>query len=192
MAKKRSGTAPVRAPRRGGGWVFFGVIGAVAAAVIALSVWQSLGSQGGIEGVQSYEDLSREHVTSNVNYPQSPPVGGRHDAAWAECTGTVYDEPVPEENAVHSLEHGAVWVTYRPGMPEDQRQQLRDLVSGTDYRMLSPYPDQPSAVMATAWGKQLELDSADDPRLESFLDAYTLGPQTPEQGATCAGGGVMQ
>lgn len=190
MAKKKSRTAPVTAGRGGGGWVFFAVVGAVAAGLIAVSVWQSLGSDGKIEGVQSHGDLSREHVQTQVDYPQSPPVGGQHHPMWADCTGTVYDEPVRDENAVHSLEHGAVWITYRPDVAPEQRERLRGLVSGTDYRMMSPYPDQPAAVMATAWGKQLALDSAGDDRLESFLEAYTQGPQTPEQGATCAGGGM--
>lgn len=167
--------------------MFFGLIGLVATALIAVAVAQPWNSATDINGMRSYEDLSREHVTTNVNYPQSPSVGGRHAPMWADCTGTVYNEPVSEENAVHSLEHGAVWVTYRPGVPEDQRQRLRDLVSGTDYRMLSPRPGQSTSVMATAWGKQLPLQSAGNGRLEAFLDTYTQGPQTPKPGATCPG-----
>ncbi len=173
--------------------MFFGVVGVIAVALIGFSVAQSLGSNGPIKGVKSFGELSREHVTTNVDYPQNPPVGGRHAPVWLDCTGTVYNKPVPEEKAVHSLEHGAVWLTYRPGdVSEDQLQRLRDLVSGTDYRFMSPRPDQSAPIMATAWGKQLQLQSADDPRLEEFLETYTQGPQTPEPGATCAGGGRMQ
>lgn len=175
-----------------GSWAFFGAIGLVAAVFIAFAAAQSVEPSGDIQGVASYEDLSRQHVTTDVDYPRSPPVGGRHAPAWLDCTGTMYDTPVPEEKAVHGLEHGAVWVSYRPGdVSADQLQQLRDQVSGTDYRFLSPRPGQPAPVMATAWGKQLKLDSADDPRLEAFLEEYTQGPQTPEPGATCAGGGMM-
>lgn len=58
--------------------------------------------------------------------------------------------------------------------------------------MLSPHPGQQAPVMATAWGRQLKLQAAGDDRLQAFLDTYTQGPQTPERGATCAGGGVMQ
>jgi hypothetical protein len=42
--------------------------------------------------------------------------------------------------------------------------------------------------MASAWGKQVALDGADDPNLESFIKAYRLGPQNPEPGAVCTGG----
>ena len=37
-------------------------------------------------------------------------MGGEHFAAWLDCG--VYDAPVPDEVAVHDLEHGAVWITY--------------------------------------------------------------------------------
>ena len=42
--------------------------------------------------------------------------------------------------------------------------------------------------MATAWGKQLKLESPEDPDLERFVRAYRQGPQTPEPGAVCTGG----
>ena len=43
-------------------------------------------------------------------------------------------------------------------------------------------------MVASAWGKQISLDGADDPDLESFIRAYQQGPQTPEPGAVCTGG----
>lgn len=144
--------------------------------------------QVSIEGVRTYPDLSRNHVSARVRYPRTPPVGGDHAPVWQNCDGAVYDQPPPDERAVHSLEHGAVWVTYRPGLPAEQLARLRELVDGSDYRMLSPYPDQPAPVIATAWGSQLALKSADDTRLPRFLDAHTQGPQTPEPGAPCDGG----
>jgi hypothetical protein len=48
--------------------------------------------------------------------------------------------------------------------------------------------DLPSPVVASAWGKQLRLDGAGDPRLERFVSAFQQGPQTPEPGAACTGG----
>ncbi|MFI6012195.1 DUF3105 domain-containing protein [Streptomyces sp. NPDC051243] len=56
--------------------------------------------------------LGRNHVQTAVEYPMNPPVGGDHNKAWMTCDGTVYNKPIANENAVHSLEHGAVWVTY--------------------------------------------------------------------------------
>jgi hypothetical protein len=131
-------------------------------------------------------DLSRSHTGEPVSYPQTPPVGGPHNPVWQNCG--FYSEPVRNENAVHSMEHGAVWITYRPDLPGGQVETLRDLAQGRNYVLVSPYPGLPSPVVASAWGKQLQLDSADDPRLEQFVSAYSQGPQTPEPGATCSGG----
>jgi hypothetical protein len=145
-------------------------------------------AEGQIEGLVTFTGLARDHVDTEVDYPQVPPVGGPHDPAWLTCTGTVYTDPVRDENAVHSMEHGAVWVTYQPDLPEDQVAVLADVVTGTPYSMLSPYPGISSPVVLTAWGVQLGVDSATDPRVEQFVAEFANGPQTPEPGAACDGG----
>jgi Protein of unknown function (DUF3105) len=126
------------------------------------------------------------HTEGDVEYAQSPPVGGEHNPAWQNCG--FYEEPVRNETAVHSLEHGAVWITYLPGLPQDEIERLRDLAQSNGYVLVSPYSDQDFPVVASAWGKQLSLESADDPDLERFINAYSQGPQTPEPSATCTGG----
>ncbi len=153
--------------------------------VIVLDVREQAGSTAP-NGVTSYSNLSRSHTDEPVNYPQTPPVGGSHDPVWQNCG--FYSKPVHNENAVHSLEHGAVWITYRPDLPGGQVETLRDLAQGQTYILVSPYPDLPSPVVASAWGKQLRLDSPSDSRLEQFVNTYRQGPQTPEPGAACTGG----
>ncbi|MBX5491981.1 MAG: DUF3105 domain-containing protein [Chloroflexi bacterium] len=142
-----------------------------------------------IPGVERFENLSREHVVGDVSYPQTPPVGGPHSASWYKCG--VYDEPLNTPIAVHSLEHGAVWITYRPDLPADQVQQLRNLARiKPEFVLVSPWSDPPlpSPIVASAWGLQLKVDNANDPRLAEFVNRYANGPQTPEKGATCATG----
>jgi hypothetical protein len=144
-----------------------------------------------IAGVESFANLDRTHTSSPVTYPQSPPVGGPHNPVWQNCG--YYSAPIANENGVHSLEHGAVWITYRPDLPADQLAALRKLTDGKTYVLVSPYPNLPASIVASAWGKQLKLDTPDDPRLSQFIKAYRQGPQTPEQGAACTGGtGVPQ
>lgn len=120
-----------------------------------------------------------------MTYPQNPPVGGIHNAAWQNCG--VYDQPIANENGVHSLEHGAVWIAYRPDLPTEQVAQLRALVRGRTYTLLAPYEGLPAPIVAMAWGAQLSLESGSDPRLLQFMTAYIQGPQTPEPGASCSG-----
>lgn len=145
-------------------------------------------SDGGIEGVQTYGDLTRDHSTDDVSYPQSPPVGGDHDPEWVDCTGTVYDEVIRDENAVHALEHGAVWITYNDAASDDDVTTLATKVEGQPYSFMSPYPDQEQPIVLTAWGVQLAVEDANDERIDEFLTTYRSGPQTPEPGATCEAG----
>jgi hypothetical protein len=145
-------------------------------------------SDGGIDGVQTYGDLTRDHTKDDVDYPQSPPVGGDHDPEWIDCTGSVYDQVLRNENAVHSLEHGAVWVTYSDAATQDDIDALAAKVDGQPYSFMSPYPDQESPIELTAWGVQLAVDDASDSRIDEFLTTYRSGPQTPEPGATCESG----
>ncbi|SDB80457.1 Protein of unknown function [Raineyella antarctica] len=137
-------------------------------------------------GLVTYSNLSRDHVTGPVTYQQTPPAGGPHSAVWQNCG--IYNNPVPNENAVHSLEHGAVWITYRPDLPAAQVATLKADVKGQPYGLLSPFPGLPSPVVATAWGVQLRLDDATDPRLQQFLATYGDGSKAPEPKGECTGG----
>lgn len=160
--------------------------GVLAVVFAAAAVILSVRSGRPISGLERFSDLSRDHVSGAIDYPQSPPVGGQHAGVWLNCG--VYDRPVPAAAAVQSLEHGAVWVTYSPDLPAGQVSSLRRLVQGRSFTILSPYPGLQTPVAAVAWGLRLTLSSANDPRLRSFLRRYAAGPQTPEPGATCSGG----
>ena len=42
-------------------------------------------------------------------------------------------------------------------------------------------------MVATAWARQLRLDSVQDERLAEFVAQYQDGDQAPESGASCTG-----
>lgn len=138
-----------------------------------------------LPGVKSFSGLTRNHVDTAASYPQSPPVGGDHSPIWQNCG--IYDSPVANENAVHSLEHGAVWLAYRPDLDATDVEILRSLARGHTHVLVTPYPGLAEPVVATAWGKQLRLDSADRAALAKFVATYEEGKQTPELGVTCGG-----
>uniref|UniRef100_A0AAU1LPT3 DUF3105 domain-containing protein n=1 Tax=Streptomyces sp. NBC_00148 TaxID=2903626 RepID=A0AAU1LPT3_9ACTN len=132
--------------------------------------------------------LTRDHVTTDVKYPMEPPVGGNHNPAWLNCDGVVYEKAVPNVNAVHALEHGSVWVTYNGKASASDVEALASRVGSTPYSLMSPYEGQEGAIMLSAWGKQVTVDGADDPRVARFFARYVQGAQTPEPGAPCTGG----
>jgi hypothetical protein len=142
--------------------------------------------------------LAHDHVTGPVTYSVTPPVGGQHNATWMNCG--VYDQPVPSERAVHNMEHGAVWITYRPSLPQSEVNQLRafagrqTMVSSAEgapsrYMDLTPYPGLPSPIVMSSWGFQLKVSSPADPRLQQFVNTFRASPKyTPEYGGACTGG----
>jgi hypothetical protein len=143
-----------------------------------------------IAGVKSYDyPAGQQHVDTAVDYKESPPVGGPHapPPAWADCTGTVYTVDIRHENAVHSLEHGAVWITYNPDdVSKSDIDALAKLVENKPGRMLSPYAGLDHPISVQSWGHQLKLDSAGDKRIKQFADFFTLNDKlTPEPGASC-------
>ncbi|MFD3541815.1 DUF3105 domain-containing protein [Streptomyces sp. NPDC058662] len=143
-----------------------------------------------VDGERTWEakDLGRNHVETQVKYEMNPPVGGDHHPRWMNCDGDVYKNPVPEVNAVHSLEHGAVWVTYNEKAAKGDVDALAERVGKTPYTLMSPVKEQAGAIMLSAWGKQLTVEKADDPRVAQFFTKYVQGPQTPEPGAACTSG----
>jgi hypothetical protein len=126
-----------------------------------------------------------EHTEGPVQYAEHPPVGGMHDSVWYTCK--YYDTTIRTENAVHSLEHGAVWITFDPNLPQDQRDQIRALTEEQAYVLASPMEGLPSPVVASSWNNQIQLESASDPDLRRFIATYKQGPDTPEPGASCTG-----
>lgn len=172
-------------------WLMIRVIAGIAlVAILGAAVWWGLQQWEEYQvsqDVDTYfgiEDYSANHIEGEVLYEQIPPVGGPHNSVWQNCG--YYDEPVYNWHAVHSMEHGSVWITYDPELPEEDIQQLEELANQT-YVLVSPYPGLEDPVVASVWGKQIRLDGVDDERLEPFIREYRMNPNnTPEPGALCS------
>lgn len=178
-----------REARRRAAWI--AVTAAVVVGGIALVV-VSRGGGGGSgadapAGTETFDYPSRNHVQGTVAYDRTPPAGGDHAGVWQNCGS--YPDPIVPEQGVHSMEHGAVWLTYRSDLGASEVDRVRSLADGESFVLVSPWETGlPSAVVASAWGRQLEVSSASDPRLEQFVRAFQVGPQAPEPGAPCTGG----
>ena len=165
-----------------------GVVGAcLAVVVVAMSCGGDPAGVGlSLDGVEYLAVASREHTDQDVDYPTRPPAGGDHLGIWHNCG--IYTVPLLDEAAVHSLEHGAVWVTYRPDLGAEAILGLTGELVDREKLLVSPYPDQIPPIVATAWARQLALDGSDDPRLKAFIGRFTDGDAAPEAGVTCQGG----
>ena len=158
-----------------------------AAALISCSSGESepieISTEKMLEEVEYLVITSREHTDENVDYPTIPPVGGDHLGIWHTCG--IYKVELLDEAAVHSLEHGAVWVTYKPEIEKEEIIKLTTMLSNRSKILLSPHSGQISPIVATAWGRRLEIESANDYRLNKFVDLFVDGEAAPEAGITC-------
>jgi hypothetical protein len=160
--------------------------------------WPATGWPASSNNGPANQAFGHAHVPGPVQYSVTPPAGGNHNATWMNCG--VYDKPVPAERAVHNLEHGAVWITYQPSLPQSEVTQLRAFfgrqtvlspggASGSRYVDLTPYPGLSAPIVVSSWGFQMRLTSPADPRLQEFVSTFRASQKyTPEYGAACTGG----
>jgi hypothetical protein len=178
-----------KAPKKNRDWgaiKLYSITALVCVGIIAGAAFSRINADRWIEAVKVFEYKGGTHLAEAITYKENPPVGGEHFAAWQNCG--FYDVPVRNEHAVHSMEHGAVWLTYRPGLPLDQVAKLAQYVQRSPYVLVSPVAGQTDDVVASAWNRQLVMDGADDDRIALFVSEFASGPQTPEPGAACWAG----
>jgi Protein of unknown function (DUF3105) len=140
-----------------------------------------------IKGVTYRVEGKHDHVGGTVKYDASPPIGGNHSQLWANCNGNVYDHQIANENAVHMLEHGAVWITYNPKtIKSGDLAKLTSEVKGQDRLALSPYAGLKTPISLQAWGYQLFLSDASDARIAQFIATLKYNPKTTPEQASCS------
>lgn len=167
-----------------------------------LMAWDTAGYPG--PGTPGAGTLAHDHVDGPVTYAVTPPVGGPHSPIWANAG--VYTAPITTERGVHVMEHGGVWITYSSTLPADQVAALTAFVAkqsliaesgegspagqANRFILMSPWAtaDLPSPIVISSWGFQLRVQSADDPRLQKFVDTFRVSKTySPEYGATVDG-----
>jgi hypothetical protein len=167
-----------------------GIIAALLVVAIGYGIWNWADDRSSNQAVEkpvaNYTYAGSQHSGEPQTYSEHPPVGGVHNDVWQNCG--YYALPINEENAVHSLEHGAVWITYDPSLPQDQIDRLKNLADEQDYILVSPMDGLPSPVVASSWNHQIQLEGANDADLMRFINDYKQGPDTPEPGALCTNG----
>ena len=112
-----------------------------------------------------------------IAYSSYPPTSGPH---WpAPTTWGFHSEPVPDERAVHNLEHGGVVASYN-NIPAESLASLQALLTtyprdkfGQVKLVIRPYDKIPAGtIVLTAWSWIDELTTYDDARVRAFLGAH--------------------
>lgn len=169
-------------------WKFFFKIALAALAVVTLGYggwyWLASGGPKSPDLSRAYEVLAnRNHVavgTTVGDYNSNPPTSGKH---WPEPTPRgVHSEAKTDEIMVHNLEHGEVWISYKPGIPDEAKKELEKITKDFSKVVLTPRGKNETDIALTAWGRldtfNLDGKPLDAARVKDFIKRHrNLGPE---------------
>lgn len=127
--------------------------------------------------------ITANHVTTAVDYSahSNPPTYGDHHGVMTDGQGVgitprptgIYTTPQPDEDLVHNLEHGHVWISYNPTLiSSSDRTALEAFVTAGGANtgvILTPRPKNTTAIAAASWGRLLTLNAFHAAQLRDFV-----------------------
>lgn len=134
--------------------------------------------------IETFSDAGvNDHREGDLTYDEIPPVSGQHAPSAAACG--IHGEQIPDEQYVHSLEHGAVAVFYDPQQVDEQTiTGIEDLAGSYDGETISaPYEGMDQPIYVTSWGERMALGSLDEEAVREYID--TFRGKGPEPGSEC-------
>jgi len=153
--------------------------------------WFAKGSREKIAERKIYaveiSDQGRNHIDVGAPHPaynSNPPTSGWHYEEW-ESKG-VYKEQQPDEGLIHNLEHGYIWISYRPDTSSKIIEQLESFYSFGRKIIVEPRKENDKTIALAAWNwldkfdpaYSNSLDDAELKRIGDFISAYiNQGPE---------------
>lgn len=133
-----------------------------------------------VEGTQVFKAVSREHIqagTDGFGYNSNPPSSGPH---WpSPAKNGVYDAALRDEQLIHNLEHGHIWISYKSDAPDEVKTKLKEIVEKDSWKIvLEPRDANDSMIALVGWARVLKLESLDEQRIKDFISTYrNRGPE---------------
>lgn len=129
----------------------------------------------------AYDIQSREHIANGAVHPpynSNPPSSGWHYVSPARTD--FYNEPIPDESAIHNIEHGDIWIAYRPTISDETKSILKKFAGA--YVLVSPRAENAGDISLVAWGRVDTFDIVggvlDQERIQDFIRRYdNRGPE---------------
>lgn len=158
------------------------IIVIVIVAVLGIGFWLFSAEQGiqeNLPGV-ALENQGQEHIaqgsTDHPAYNSNPPTSGWHwpqPAAWGS-----YATAQSDEQLIHNLEHGGIWISYKPDLDAQTIAQLNDFAKRYRKIIVAPRVANDSAIALAGWARLQKLDRYDERLILQFIDAfYDKGPE---------------
>lgn len=127
-----------------------------------------------------FQAQNREHIAIGATHPDynsNPPTGGWHYNNPAQ-TG-IYDKELPDEQLVHNLEHGHIWISYRPDLDAETVKKLADIAKSFSSKIImTPRTKNSTSIAIVAWEYLFKLDNFDKGQIQGFIKAHRgKGPE---------------
>lgn len=163
--KQRVEQAMQRGRKKKISWIV-GIIAVVL--LVAGGVWRYVVRDAAEGPGVFYPEVGREHVplgtTPSKPYNSNPPSSGAHfnsPANWG-----VYDYEAHDQIFLHNLEHGGVWIAYRPNVSQEVVRALQSIVDDVGGAqsakiIMVPRPLNDTDIAIVAWSRVLKFDLVD-------------------------------
>lgn len=107
------------------------------------------------------------HEGTPISYHTNPPTSGDH---WPRPVALgIYDFPLPDEQIVHNLEHGAIWISYN-GIDDKTKQALENIAKKyPNGVVMTPRSENDKKIALASWGYLDKFDDFNEKRVVKFI-----------------------
>lgn len=122
----------------------------------------------------TYPIIGQEHIpvgSPRPDYNSNPPTSGPHYAS--PLRAGIYHQPPPDENLVHNLEHGHIWLSYRDADDTETIDLITAIQSDfPNWVVVSYRPQNDDRLVAASWGRLLPLEEPDQDAILAFITRH--------------------
>lgn len=149
-----------------------GVLWTLFAAVVVYGLVWSV--RAGIKPVlgTAIPEQGREHIAigaPHAAYNSNPPTSGPHygqEADWG-----VYQAELPDEQVLHNLEHGGIWISYN-NVDAETIAKIETLAQQYPNKLIvGPRSKNDAKIVLASWTRLLQLDQFDEATIVNFIKA---------------------
>ena len=111
----------------------------------------------------------RDHIQvgdHHDEYQTNPPTSGAHADP---IRFGIYNEEVIDENAVHNLEHGGIWISYKDLSDEEIAELEAIARKAPNAVLLSPRSANDSRISVASWQRLMHLEEVDVEAIEEYI-----------------------
>lgn len=160
------------------------IIGGIAAAVIGLGILlfvqdaknrkftvEERNSEIAPVG-EEFSNLGQTHINSGEehgSYNSNPPTSGGHLAQPAKWG--VYQNELPDEQLIHNLEHGGIWISYKD-IDQETKAKLETIGKANPGSVIvTPRAANDAPIALAAWTRLEKLQTYDETKILEFIRA---------------------